>query len=291
MTHKAAQEFMAELPGVGQDLPYSPALLSVLFAQTGEDSCASVGGIAETIEKDQGLTAKVLAMANSAYYGLQAQVKSIPRAAAVLGITTIRSIVLSLGLKAMSRGRPLPEEFDLAEYWQHQYTVGLLARSMADDAGDPDPDAVFTAGLLHDLGKLIIALYRPDHWEAINALVDDEELTPCVAEDRHWGLDHAVVGALLLGAWDFPAALVEPVNWHHSPDLASEYQTRAALVGLADAVTRLVDGNEYDPQHAEHARIMQQGCELFGFDEDEVVERCEDILQDEEIEHFLEMTL
>lgn len=289
MTHQAAQAFLEELPTIGNDLPYSPALLTRLFAQTDNGSLAPLAAIAETIEKDQGLTARVLGVANSAFYGLQAEVSTVARAAAVLGISEIRNIILSVGLRSLTRSRPLPPDFDLGSYWRHQYTVAVLCRSLAEDADDAEPDDLFTAGLLHDLGKLVVALYRPDDWEAIETLAEDEEITHCVAEDRHWGVDHAVIGAMLLNSWNFPKGLVEPVNWHHAPDLADQFQTRATLVSLADALVRTVTEEEYEAQSAEHARIVEQGCELFEFECGELEERCEEITQDEEVEHFLEM--
>lgn len=287
MNRTAALDFLAGLPALQLDLPFSPAIMTRLFSQTGERSTVPLESIAATIEKDQGLTVKVLGVANSVYYGLQSQVGTLSRATAVLGLNEIRSIILSMGLKALAASQPLPPDFDLSVYWRHQYTVAVLARSLAADAGDPEPDDLFTAGLLHDLGKLIIALHQPEHWLAIEALIEERELTPSVAEDLYWGLDHAVIGGLVLKAWDFPAALVETVNWHHAPDLAGQFQTRATLIRVADALVRILSGDDYDIQTTEHDLVVEQGCELFDFDCDELAERCEEISQDEEVEHFL----
>lgn len=288
MSQQAAKEFLAELPAIRHDLPYSPALLTRLFAQTGEGSLTPLLEIAATIEKDQGLTAKVLGVANSAFYGLQAEVSSIVRATAVLGLNEIRAIVLSMGFRALSKSSSLPSDFELESYWRHQYVVGMLARSLAEDAG-VDADTLFTAGLLHDLGKLIVALYRPEQWEAMEALAEDQELTASVAEDRYWGVDHAVIGALVLKSWDFPPALTEPVNWHHAPDLADEFQTPATLLALADALVVTVLNEEYEAQEAERERVVEESCELFEFECTELIQRCEEIVQDEEVEHFLSL--
>ncbi len=289
MSHPNAQVFLAEIPAIRNDLPYSPVLLSSLFAKTSSNSVSSLEDIAAIIEKDQGLTARVLHVANSAFYGLQSEVSSVARSTMVLGFSEVRKIILSMGLRALSQGRSLPEGFNLDEYWKHQFTVAVLARSLGRDADDHDPDELFTAGLLHDLGKLIIALHRPNDWEAIEALADKDELTCSVAEDRYWGIDHAVIGALVLKAWDFPSSLMEPVNWHHAPVLAGEFQSRATLVGLADALVRLMASQEYEFPTAERTRLVELGCEMFGFDSAELAKRCEECSQDEEVEHFLEL--
>ncbi len=289
MIHQNAQGFLAEIPAIRHDLPYSPALLVSLFTKTSADSISSLKDIAAIIEKDQGVTARMLHVANSAFYGLQSEVSSVARAAMVLGLSEVRSIVLSMGLRALSQSRPLAVEFNLDEYWRHQFIVAVLARSLAHDADDQDPDELFTVGLLHDLGKLIIALHRPQDWEAIEALAKRDELTCSVAEDRYWGVDHAVIGALVLKAWDFPFSLLEPVSWHHAPNLAGEFQSRAMLVSLADALVRLMDEQEYEFQTVEYAQIVELGCEMFGLDSVELAERCEECSQDEEVEHFLKL--
>lgn len=235
MNREKAQRFLAELPGVRNDLPFSPVLLQKLFMQTGESSVASMQQIAETISRDQGLTAKLLAVANSAFYGLQAQVTTVQRAATVLGLREIRNIVLAIGIRALGGRRPVPREFDLAAYWRHQFFVALASKTLAGDCG-LDPDQLFTAGLLHDLGKLIVAMYRPEDWKEIHQLAAVRSLPDAVAEDLYWGLEHGVIGGLVLGSWDLPPEIAEPVNWHHAPALAPFFGREASVIGLADAL-------------------------------------------------------
>lgn len=236
MTHEIAQKFLAELPGVRNDLPFSPALLQKLFMQTGEGAMASMHEIAETIAKDQGLTAKLLAVANSAFYGLQAQVTSVQRAATVLGLREIRNIILAVGIRALGRKRPVSKEFDLDGYWRHQFRVAMASRDLARRLGGVDADLLFTAGLLHDLGKLIVAMLRPEVLRSIAELAATKHLPDALAENEYWGVEHGVVGALVLGSWDLPPEIVEPVNWHHAPELAPASAREALILALADAL-------------------------------------------------------
>lgn len=242
MSHENGQQYLTKLFRTKKlDLPFSPELLQTLFAQTDDAANISLEDIAATIQRDQGLTTRMLALANSAYYGLQTEVSTVSRALMVLGLKEVRTMALALGVQALTRRQNLPREFDLREYWMHQLAVAGTVKTLADmspSADEVDADQLFTAGLLHDLGKLLAALHAPDDWRAIVALAVDQRFSYIQAEDLHWGLDHGVVGALVLKSWHLPVGLTEPINWHHAPELAPEHQTAATLLSLADELTR-----------------------------------------------------
>ncbi|HMM38796.1 MAG TPA: HDOD domain-containing protein [Desulfovibrio sp.] len=288
MTHETAQKFLAELPGVRNDLPFSPVLLQKLFMQTGEGALASMHDIAETIAKDQGLTAKLLAMANSAFYGLQAQVTTVQRAATVLGLREIRNIVLAIGIRALGRKRPMPKEFDLDAYWRHQFRVACLSRDLAralnrQEGGGLDPDQLFTAGLLHDLGKLIVAMFRPEVAVEMLTLARTRHIPESLAENDYWGVDHGVVGALVLGSWDLPAEIVEPVNWHHAPELAPVSAREATLLALADALAHEA-ADPADPQALPAPGLAQS----LGLSLEDVRPLAATVLADESVDQFVQ---
>lgn len=230
------QDFLAELSNVKQDLPYSLSLLRDLFGMTGESSRASMDEIAQTIAHDQGLTTKILALANSAFYGLQAKVSSVSRAITLLGLKEIRNLVLILGAQAVTVRHTLPESFRLGPYWRHQLSVGVIARTLGEKRQVRDPDILFTAGLLHDFGKLLTALHRPVDWLAIQDLAAAQGLQHNLAEEEHWGLEHGLIGAMTLNSWNLPQELTEPLNWHHSPALAGDFKEDAAVICVADAM-------------------------------------------------------
>lgn len=281
MNQESVQALLREIPRMREDLPFSPEMLKRLFEQTGGNSMASLEEVGSTLSRDQGLTTRILSMANSAYYGLQAEVTSVNRAAAVLGMKEIRNIVLALGVRELSGKHGLPEEFDLQAYWTHQFFVAMICRELSRLIDVGVPDNLFTAGMLHDIGKLIIAMKRPGDWSVIQSLTEEQELTDAEAEDEHWGMDHAVIGALVLRTWDLPPDLVEPVNWHHAPDLSPAHSSESGLLCLADCAAHAAA----DPE-SPYAVRMESLCPDVGVEPQEIAELAEDLLDSEDIEQF-----
>jgi len=284
MNQEKIQSFLRELPNMREDLPFSPQLLNKLFVQTGGGSMASLEDVGETLSKDQGLTTRILSLANSAYYGLQSEVQSVPRAAAVLGMGEIRNIVLALGVNGLTVKYDMPKDFSLGEYWKHQFFVAMIAKELSHMTAFGNPDNMFTVGLLHDIGKLIMAMRCPDDWQAIYDMAEADEMSDVEAEDEYWGLDHAVVGSLVLKSWDLPADLVEPVNWHHSPALAPEHSNESAVVSLADCLAHVVE----DPECL-YAEKVEQMCREVEIEMDEVMEVAEELFESEDIEQFVSL--
>lgn len=278
------QEFLEVLPELKEDLPFSPELFQKLFQQTGQDSNASMDDIAETISFDQGLTARILSLANSAYYGLQAEVSSVQRAAAVLGLCEIRNIVMTIGVTSLAEKYEVPKQFSLRDYWTHQFLTADQARHISKALGKGVPDTLFTAGLLHDIGKLITALKRPVDWQVMAETAASKGIPDYKAEDSYWGMDHAVIGALVLKYWDLPAELVEPVNWHHAPKLAGDYRYEAAILCLSDAVAHVT----LDPDHPLNAVTAKVAPQL-GLQQDALIERATEQMESGEADHFARM--
>jgi len=284
MNQERIQSFLRELPKMREDLPFSPEVLKKLFVQTGDGSMASLEEVGETLSKDQGLTTRILSLANSAYYGLQAEVQAVPRAAAVLGMAEIRNIVLTLGVNGLTDKYDMPKDFELGEYWKHQFFVAMISKELSRMTDVGNPDNLFTVGLLHDIGKLITAMRRPDDWQAMHDLAETEEIFDAEAEDEYWGLDHAVVGSLVLKSWDLPANLVEPVNWHHSPALAPEHSNESTVVCLANCVAHAVE----DPD-GPYVDKVEQLCPEVEIDMDEVMVAAEELFESDDIEQFVKL--
>jgi len=244
MSQERGQQFLLELPNLRHELPYSAQLLSTLYSQTGTNSATPLEEIADTLSRDQGLTATVLTMANSAFYGLQQEVTTVGRALTVLGLNEVRSLVLAVGVKALTRDPNFPKDFNLKPYWEHQLGVGLIGRMLAPPMGGLDADTLFTAGILHDLGKILTALHRVDDWRRIETMVKTQPLTYAEAEEEYWGLEHGVIGSMIMGAWNLPVELTEPVNWHHAPMHSPRHRRQALALCVADTLSHLLA----DPQ-------------------------------------------
>ncbi len=249
---------------------------------TADSSMVSLEEIAETISQDQGLTTKILALANSAFYGLQAKVSSVSRAIALLGLKEIRNLVLILGAQSVTVRHNLPTHFDLEDYWEHQLSVGVLAKTIAAKHKSVDADILFTAGLLHDFGKILTAMHRPEDWEAIQLITQDKLMAYNHAEELHWGLEHGLIGAMTLNSWNLPPELTEPVNWHHSPDLSEDFCLEAQIICLADAMHHHILRPEA-PLPDEAYDILDD----MGLDFDELAQELQTTLEEEDLAQFV----
>jgi HD-like signal output (HDOD) protein len=244
MHQEEAQAFLKNIAEISHDLPVSPLLLSSVFEKTRADSRCSLEEIAHDLSVDQGLTAKMLALANSAYYGLQSKISTIERAVIVLGLRELRTILLVLAVRLLANRIP-PGTIDLQIYLDHNFHVAVTAGELARMAGHPRPEELFTAGLLHDLGILITALYRPDHFRKIETLARERNTTSATAEIGYWGIDHGIVGSQLIKSWDLPLSICEPVCWHHSPELSPRFKQETALLALADTLDHIRTGSTW----------------------------------------------
>lgn len=276
------QKFLVELAETKHNLPYSPSLLSDLYGLTGDKSQASMEDIADIVSRDSGLTAKVLAAANSAYYGLQAQVSSVTRAVTVLGIKELRRIILLLGVNSLSENKELPDHFNLKDHWEHQFRAAVAAKVLAKIIPDTDPDILFTAALLHDIGKLITAVFRPADREAVLKAYRTQNISFNMAEDEYWGLEHGLIGALTLNAWNLPPELTEPVNWHHSPALAPDHKKDAKIISLADSMAYALI--EEEVPSTEHTQIIEAE---FDLDLQDVLKEYSQALEEENLQGFV----
>jgi putative nucleotidyltransferase with HDIG domain len=244
--YEKAQAFLANLAEKSPDLPFEPGLLPELFASTAEDSAKSIEHIGKLIERSQGLASRILRLANSAYYGMQTKVSSLGHAVRLLGLNEVRNLIVQLGASSAMGKLPLPKTFPFEKLWEHQLFTACIARGTAKamplNGKEISPDDLYAAGLLHDMGKTMLAAYCPEDWVAINDLATCEKIPFHQAEENYWGLDHAIVGARLLTFWGLPAKLTDVVSWHHMPHHAKpEYQAPARILAAANLLAHNID--------------------------------------------------
>jgi len=209
---------LRNLVGKLRSLPSFPTLYLDIMREI-ESPHSSIQGIASIVARDPGITAKVLQVANSAAVGMPARVSDPAEAVQQLGLTTVRSIVLS----AQVHGHYAPgrvKHFSAEALWAHLMKCGDLARTLLRRERAPVAEAedAFTAGLLHDLGKLMLADSLPDEFAAAMTLAKNENISHAEAEQVVFGANHAGLAAYLLGLWGLPAAIVEAVAFHHTPE-------------------------------------------------------------------------
>ncbi len=220
-----------------ETLPSLPStyveLMDVL--RSGKASMVEVG---EIISKDIGMSAKVLQLVNSAFFGLPRHVSSPTEAAVLLGIDTVKALVLSVHVFSQFDPEKL-QSFSIPALQRHSLATAALAKAIAE-AENLDPmfrDHAFMAGLLHDSGKLILAANLPDRYKAAFAQASEHQVPLHDAERPIFGATHAEVGATLLGLWGLPDAIVEAVAYHHSPaECVGNSFSPLTAVHVADAL-------------------------------------------------------
>lgn len=222
-------------------LPTLPAVVGALGRRLGAVD-ASAAEIAHLLGHDQALTARVLRLANSAFYAPREPVRSPHQAVVLLGLSTVRAITLKASVFTafpMAEARP---------FWLHALGVACAARGVARLAGLAPADDAFVMGLLHDIGKLALAEHLPEAYAQVRARVARDGGLIREAELRELSCDHAAVGAFLCAHWSLPEEFRVAIGGHHDLDRAAgPHQPWAACLHLADILARaLLIGNGGD---------------------------------------------
>ncbi len=248
---------------VGQvkSLPAVPRVYSQLVAAMSNEE-VSGQKVAEILRQDAVLCAKMLQMVNSAFFGLGRQLSRVEDAVAYLGFGTIKNVALATevfhreGAQAVSVAR-------LQALQSHAMLIGAISRSMVRDR-EGQEDA-YIAGLLHDIGKLVLLQEFSDQWDLVLKEARAAEVPTFVKERELWGVTHAEVGGYLLGLWGLPYPIVEAVASHHEP---TRVETRElGLLGVihaADAVAHAVSGAATEASEEEIPLLDRRFVELVG---------------------------
>jgi len=204
------------------------------------DPEVGIAEISRAIEHDPGLTSNLLRMANSAYFGIARSVGSVQEAAVCLGTKRIFQMVIASAVSPLVQ-RPV-KGYDLpaGKLWEHSVCVAAGAEQLAEELKLEAPSHLFTAGLLHDVGKLVLGTFVDVDAGPIMALAFDEEMSFEVAEAQVLGINHAEVGAALLDSWNLPKEIVDADRWHHDPEAFPGDDTLVVdLVHVADALSMM----------------------------------------------------
>ena len=199
----------------------------------------SFSKIEEIIRYDPGLTANILKLTNSAYFGIPVKVHSVKQAMSLLGWKRLLQLVITLCMSSLMN-KPIPG-YDLpqGELWRHSVAVSIAAENIVKALNIPDADEVFTAALLHDVGKLILGGFVKKDMEFIQDMVA-KGFSFDVAEHIILGTDHAEVGANILKQWSFPEELVNAVSWHHNPEDCKNFCMLSDIVHLANNLCQII---------------------------------------------------
>jgi HD-like signal output (HDOD) protein/CheY-like chemotaxis protein len=218
-------------------LPSLPALYVKVVDELNSPN-SSIQKIAEIISSDVGMTAKILQLSNSAFFGLSQHVNSPLRAVNILGLDTIKALIMTVQIFSQF-DRSTPAGFSIADLWTHSMRCGVLAKTIAKSEGQEriGVEDAFMGGLLHDVGKLVLIANLPDRYREALALADKSRRPLWETERELVGTTHAQVGAYLMGLWGLPDRIVEAIAFHHNPTecLDQSFSTLTA-VHVADAL-------------------------------------------------------
>jgi len=205
-----------------------------------ESTDSSIADIANAVNLDPAFAIRLLRVANSPFYGFSSGIDTVFKAVSVIGTSQIRNFALSAAL-ANSFDRLPNSLVAMEDFWRHSLYCGLTARKLARLAGKCDAEAVFTAGLLHDIGELVIFNRLPERAkEALTLVLDSADEMPIYrAEQQIMGFDHAQVGGELAHQWKLPPMLEECIACHHDIQAARLYPRETALVHIANILAQM----------------------------------------------------
>lgn len=232
-----AEPSLKQLVSQISSLPSVPSLYTELLEEL--KSCdGSIQRVGQLISQDIAMTAKILQLTNSALFGLRQQVHSPAQAAILLGMETLKALVLSVQLFSQFKKGDL-RAFSIEALLQHSLAVGNYARliAKAERAAQALVSDAFLAGVLHDAGKLVLATNAPEQYHHALTLAGEKRIPLWVAERETFGVSHAEVGAYLLALWGLPESIVEATAFHHQPGQCQhKHLSSLTVVHVANAL-------------------------------------------------------
>ena len=216
------------------DLPTLPDI-ALRAMRLAEDPDWDLKKLERTIRQDQGLAARFLRLANSAFFGARSTITTLDRAINLVGITRVQSVLLAAGLEGLHQNKK--SNFKGKILWEHALAVGCASQHLAKKARQCDPEEAFMAGLLHDIGRPIMDDVFHDKYGEVIALVRDGAAASFLsAEQRTFKFDHTDVGYVVVSAWGFPSQIGEAIRFHHDPTMAENAVGLCATVSLANSM-------------------------------------------------------
>ncbi len=224
---------IAELVGgIPSSLGSCGPVLKEIEAELQSPEC-SLSTVGEAIEKDPDLTSRLLRLGNSPFYGYTSRLTSVAEAISLIGIRQVQDLLLASSI--IERFAGVAEEYvSMESFWRHSLACGIAARVVAMERRLPKPDKYFVAGLLHDVGRLVLLGQGAPAAQQVFQLYHRERLLLREAEVRVLGFDHQQIGGALLRHWRYPSALIGAVAHHHQPTAAEVGREEAAIVHFCD---------------------------------------------------------
>ena len=218
-------------------LPPLPAAVDKL-CKLASNTNSDVFEVAQVISGDHALTAKLLKVVNSAFYSLSQKVSTIFQAVIILGYREIRSIAMGFSVMNISKSLLLNACIPIEDFWKHSLGTAILSKKIAKKFRYKDPEEVFVAGLLHDIGKLVLMDYSIKEYSEVLQKADLLKQRLYDTEKKTFGIDHAQAGEKLCQYWKIPSTVSSAIGKHHTPSLPGEGNEIAFFIQMADCITK-----------------------------------------------------
>jgi putative nucleotidyltransferase with HDIG domain len=219
------------------DLPTLPRTV-LKITELVNDPKSSARDLARVITDDQVLTARLLKLVNSSFYGFPQRISTVTGAIVLLGFDAIRSLLLTTSVFDLFANRKTKKKNIQEKYWDHSLGCAVGAKVIGNYLRHDKIEELFVSGLLHDIGKIVEMMFLPHEFAEVVDMVNRDNILMITAEEKVLGFNHTEVGRLLAEKWNLPAKLVQVIAHHHEPIIAGGFMTEAAIVHLADILSR-----------------------------------------------------
>jgi len=219
-----------------KDLPTLPSVYFKLN-QLLKDKQASIEKVAHIIELDPAMSSRILRLVNSAFYGVRSESNSISHAVMILGFNAVKNAVVSVAILDTFSYKDRYENFDITEFWRHAVSVAVLSKQLAERSRLVAPEDAFIAGLLHDIGKIIMAKYFKEDFGKVWKTMQKKKCNFADAEQEVASIDHVQIGAYLVRKWQLPEPIIQAIAGHHYYMSSSESTGMIESLMLADALS------------------------------------------------------
>ncbi|MDA8141785.1 MAG: HDOD domain-containing protein [Desulfobacteraceae bacterium] len=204
-----------------------------------QDADVTARDLSDVIEKDQAMVAKLLKLVNSSFFGFSSKVSNIAHSIMILGFNTVYNAILSMAVIDALGAKNRINGLDMAGFWRHAISVAVVSKYLSQGLEGQLQEKAFTAGILHDIGKVVMARYFTERFSTLWEVITLQEISFVKAERQHFPMGHDAMGAFLSRCWNLPEELSTAVAQHHHPEILPRPCVLALVVNAADALVNI----------------------------------------------------